>query len=111
MIELTRLEEILLMAILRLKENAYGVTVKKEIEERAGKKLTIGALYFALDQLFKKGYVAKSTGDPTPERGGRSKTFYQLTPNGIKGLECARELHANLWDGVSEIAMGKHEKE
>ena len=105
MVVLTRLEEMLLMAIWRLKENAYGVQIKEEVRERTGKKFTIGALYFALDQLYKKGYVSKKTGDPTPERGGRSKTFYSLTKLGMVGMENAREIHKSLWEGVSEMAF------
>lgn len=105
MVVLTRLEEMLLMSIWRLKENAYGVKIKNEVYEKTGKNFTIGALYFALDQLNKKGYVSKKTGDPTPERGGRSKTFYSLTKLGMEGMENARKIHNNLWEGVSEIAF------
>ncbi len=105
MVALTRLEEMLLMAIWRLKDNAYGVAIKNEVQNRAGKKMTIGALYFALDQLYKKGYVQKTTGEPTPERGGKSKTFYSLSTLGEEGLRNARELHKSLWDGISEVAF------
>lgn len=105
MVVLTRLEEMLLMAIWRLKENAYGVAIKNEVFERTGKKFTIGALYFALDQLYKKNFVVRNSGDPTPERGGRSKTYYLLTPLGEEGLQNARDLHKNLWDGVSVMAF------
>ncbi len=105
MIVLTRIEEILLMAIWRLKDNAYGVAIKDEVFDRTGKRFSIGALYFALDQLRKKELVIKASGDPTPERGGRSKSFYSLTQLGEEGLRNARELHKNLWEGVSEIAF------
>ncbi len=110
MIVLTRLEEILLMSIWRLQDNAYGVSIKGEVLKRAGKKFTIGALYFALDQLYKKGYVEKRSGDPTPERGGRSKTFYKLTSLGEEGLKNARELHINLWEGMSDIKFENGKK-
>ena len=110
MILLTRLEEMLLMAIWRLKDNAYGVMIKKEVYERTRKKLTIGALYFALDQLYKKGYVTKKTGEPTQERGGRSKTFYLLTSLGKEGLQNARDIHSNLWDGVPDTVFKTGDK-
>ncbi len=110
MVVLTRLEEMLLMTIWRLKGNAYGVAIKKEVHERAGKKFTIGALYFALDQLFKKGYVSKTSGEPTPERGGRSKTYYTITKLGEEGLQNALEIHNSLWSGVSDVAFNSGEK-
>jgi len=105
MVILTRLEEILLMAIWRLRDAAYGVSVKKEVETRTGKKFTIGALYFSLDQLYKKGYVKKITGESTPERGGKKKTYYTLTDSGKSGLENARQIHNSLWKNINETAF------
>ena len=102
---LTRLEEVILMAIWRLKKNAYGVTINKEVSERVNKKYSMGALYFTLDQLFNKGYIGKLPGDPTPERGGRRKIFYELTPEGKKAVLAARELQDSLWDGISKVAF------
>ncbi len=102
---LTRLEELLLMSIYRLKEDAYGVRIKKEVLQRTGKDFTIGALYFALDQLYNKGYVSKNVGDPTPERGGKRKTYYTLTDKGISGLKSVLEIHNNLWENISDISF------
>jgi len=110
MVVLTRLEEMLLMAIWRLGDNAYGVQIKKEVYERTGKRFTIGALYFALDQLSKKDYVKRSPGVPTPERGGRSKTYYKLTSLGEEGLQDALEIHRNLWDGIPEMTFNVRSK-
>jgi len=98
---LTVPEEILLTAIFRLEDNAYGVTVRKKIEEVTGKDIGYGTLYNILAQLVRKGYAVKTTGSPTPERGGRSKIYYRLTKPGIRALENARHLHHRIWDGLT----------
>ncbi len=105
--ELTLSEIISLLAIWRLEENAYGVTIRKQIVKVTGKTYTYGTLYSALDQLFKKGYVIKSAGPPTPERGGRSKIFYKLTGEGIKALKASRELQEAIWKGIPKLALDK----
>ncbi len=97
---LTRSDEILMLAILRLDNNAYGVSIIKEVGERTGKKLTFGSLWVSMDILHKRGYVKKSMADPTPQRGGRSKIYYSLTPKGIRVLEETREFQKSLWKGV-----------
>ena len=97
---LSRADEVLMLAILRLAGNAYGVTIIKEIEERTGKKLTFGGLWVSLDILSKRGYVDKQMADPTPQRGGRSKIYYSLTREGTKALEATRECNDALWKGV-----------
>ena len=104
---ITRLEEVLLMSIWRLKDNAYGVTINQEVSEKAKKKYSMGALYFSLDQLHKKGLVTKDIGSPSPERGGRSKIFYQLTPAGEEALQHARQMQESLWDGVPKLVFTK----
>jgi len=110
MVILTRLEEILLMSIWRLKDNAYGVQIKKEVSARTGKNFTIGALYFTLDQLHKKGYVIKRPGEPTSVRGGKRKTYYTLNEYGMAGLENARTIHNSLWENVSEVEFAANNK-
>lgn len=97
---LTRSDEILMLAILRLDNNAYGVSVIKEVERRTGKKLTFGSLWVSLDIMCKRGFVKKRTADPTPQRGGRSKIYYSLTPKGIRVLEETRQFQKTLWEGV-----------
>jgi DNA-binding PadR family transcriptional regulator len=92
---------------LRLEGNAYGVTIRKQIAKVTGKTYTYGTLYSALDQLYKKGYVVKNAGLPTPERGGRSKIFYKLTQEGIKSLKASRELQKAVWKGVPELTFDK----
>lgn len=100
---LSRADEILLLAILRLKDNAYGVTIAQEIKNRTGKKLTFGSLWVSLDILYKKGLVQKRMADPTAVRGGRSKIFYTLTPTGIQSLEEVRDLQKSLWKGAPAL--------
>ena len=100
---LSRSDEILLLAILRLKDNAYGVTIVKEIANNTGKKLKIGGLWVSLDILAKRGLLEKNMGDPTPKRGGRSKIYYSLTPEGLKALKKVNELNHSLWKGMSEL--------
>jgi PadR family transcriptional regulator, regulatory protein PadR len=93
-------ELIVLLALVRLGENAYGVPVRREIEKRTKRQVTVGALYRTLDRLEAKGYVSSWFSDPVPERGGRSKRYFRMEPLGIRALQqSARELNA-MWDGV-----------
>jgi PadR family transcriptional regulator PadR len=105
--DLTLSEIIFLLGIWRLEENAYGMTIRKEIEQMTRKTYTYGTLYSTLDQLYKKGYVIKRAGPPTPERGGRSKIFYRLSPEGITALKAARQLQRAIWKGVPEFSLDK----
>ena len=100
---LSRSDEILMLAILRLKDDAYGVTIIKEVRKRTEKKLTFGSLWVSLDILHKRGLVQKRMADPTPERGGRSKIYYMVTSDGIEALEHAREFQKQIWRGVPSL--------
>jgi PadR family transcriptional regulator PadR len=93
-------EHIVLLAVLRLGDEAYGASVRREIESRTGRALTVGALYRTLDRLELKGYVTSRVGDPTPERGGRAKRHFQLRPLGMRSLRASREALAAMWDGL-----------
>ncbi len=100
---ITLTEEIVLLAIWRLKDNAYGVTIKEQVSEVTGKIWSIGALYVTLDQLVKKGFIQKQPGEPTPERGGRTKMFYLVTSQGKEALHKAKDLQNSLWEGLLEF--------
>ena len=100
---LSRSDEILLLAILRLKDNAYGVTIIKEVKKRTGKKITFGSLWVSMDILYKRGLVDKRMADPTPERGGRSKIFYTLTKDGVRAIQDVRDFQKSLWQGVPAL--------
>ena len=100
--DLTKIEETILLAILRLKEDAYGVTIKKQIKRVTGRDYLYNTLYTSLEQLVKKGYVTKRYGDPTPVRGGKRKIFFDLTVDGAEALETAFNKYRSVWDGISE---------
>jgi len=102
---LTRHEEIFLLAIWKLQDDAYGVQIKKKVTEISGKKLSYGALYFTLEQIFKKGYVNRTIGEPTPVRGGCKKIYYDLTGPGKEALKAAYELQQSIWEGLSLLSF------
>lgn len=93
-------EQIVLLAVLRLDENAYGVPVRREIEQRTGRSLTVGALYRTFDRLEEKGYLRSWFSDPTPERGGRSKRYFRITAPGRAALRESRDALAAMWEGL-----------
>ena len=95
--ELTKAEEVFLVAIFHLKENAYGVAIRKKICELIGRSYTFGTLYKILDQVVRNGYASKIEGEPTKERGGRRKMFYRLTENGILALKDSHSTQLSLW--------------
>jgi len=103
--ELTKAEETLLLAILRLKDNAYGVAIKQHIQKTTGKALPYGTLYFILEQLAKKGYVKRFTGESKPERGGRSRIYYTLTSGGSTALKHAYKMQKKVWNGYAELIL------
>jgi DNA-binding PadR family transcriptional regulator len=100
---LSRADEILLLAILRLRDEAYGVSILKEVRQRTGKILKLGGLWVSLDILAKKGLISKRMGDPTPARGGRSKIYYALTDDGIQALEKTNRFNRSLWKGIRDV--------
>lgn len=103
---ISRADEILLLALLRLGEEATGVTIIKEVRKTMGKKLSLGGLWVSLDILAKKGLVTKRLGDPTPRRGGRRKLYYRLTDEGLEALERVQELNRTLWKEIPEPVKG-----
>jgi PadR family transcriptional regulator PadR len=105
--DLTLNETAVLLSIIRLGHNAYGVAIKREAAKFMQKKISYGTLYSYLDQLFRKGFISKEMGDPSPERGGRRKIFYRLTKKGIYALDSAYQLQKSIWAGLSELAKNK----
>jgi PadR family transcriptional regulator, regulatory protein PadR len=98
-------EQIVLLAILRLGDEAYGVPIKQDIEQRTGRSLTVGALYRTLDRLEEKNYVASAFSDPTPERGGRSKRYFRVKPLGLRTLRASREALTAMWEGLDPLVQ------
>lgn len=93
-------EHIVLLAVLRLKEDAYGMRVRREIAERTGRDVAIGAVYATLDRLATKGLVTATVSDPTPQRGGRAKRSFQLTGAGADALHRTRQDLDAMLDGI-----------
>ena len=94
-------EQCLLLAVVHLGEEAYGVTVRQEIETRTGRDIALGALYTSLGRLEQKGYLRSKMSDPTPQRGGRSKRYFALTATGAAALRQSRARLARMWEGLS----------
>ena len=93
-------EQIVLLAVLRLGKEAYGVPIRREIEFRTTRDVTVGALYSTLDRLEAKGYVASRFADPTAERGGRSKRFFRVEPLGLKAVKRSQQALAVMLEGL-----------
>ncbi len=96
-------EQIVLLAVLRLGSNAYGVTIWEEIEKRSLRAVMIGAVYATLDRLEAKRYIVSRRGDPTPERGGRAKRLFKITAGGARALQQSRTILDRMWAGLDPI--------
>ncbi len=100
---LGELEQMVLMAILQLKDDGYGTIVMRELRDRGGRHVSPGALYATLDRLEGKGFVSSRLGDPTPGRGGKRKRYLTVTPEGVDALREARGAWARLAEGLEEV--------
>ena len=98
-------EHVVVLALLRLQDRAYGVTVRQEIEFRTSRDVSIGAVYATLDRLETKGYVKSRRGDPTPERGGRSKRFFRVTPKGVAAVSRTQWALKSMTEGLDLIPI------
>ena len=92
-------EQLILFALIRLGPDAYGVTIRREIESRTGRTISPGALYTALDRMETRGLVSSRLGDPTPQRGGKRKRLYTLDAAGERAL-------ARVYDSLRQMASG-----
>lgn len=97
-------EQQVLLAAWRLGEDAYGTTVRDELEARTGVPVAQGAVYVTLMRLEKKGLLRSRLSDPTPVRGGKAKRLFRITPEGIDGVRATRRLMDRLWDGLPDPA-------
>lgn len=100
---LGELEQMTLLAVARLGEDAYGRSVRQELEKRTGRRVSRGAAYVTLDRLADKGFLASRVGGPTPGRGGKPKRYFTVTPEGAAALLESRRAFASLWDGLAEV--------
>lgn len=94
-------EQLVLLAVLRLGDEAYGMAVRAELEARTGRDVSYGAVYTTLDRLEKKGWVGHRLGESTPERGGRARKYFRLEREGRVALREARKVLEVMWEGVS----------
>jgi DNA-binding PadR family transcriptional regulator len=106
-VPLGEFEQIVLLAILRLRENAYGVTIRREITVCTGRQPAPGALYTTLDRMEEKGLVESWLGDPTPQRGGRAKRYFIVTNKGRVAVASAQRSYQNLLRGL-HLPGGAH---
>ena len=102
-IYLGELEQIVLLAVLRLKGEAYAVPILEQIEAQTGRRLARGALYTALDRLETKGCLRSRLGEPLPERGGRARRYFTVTPAAVRALKHSRTSLLRLWRGLESL--------
>ena len=96
-------ELMVLLAILRVGGDAYGVPIARELEESSGKDVPLGSVYAALDRLEGKGLVSSRVGDPTPERGGRAKKYVKVTAKGVREIRDTQQTLTSLWRGLPAL--------
>jgi DNA-binding PadR family transcriptional regulator len=97
-------EQLVLLACLQLESKAYAVSIIDTIEKRTGRSASHAAVYVALRRLEKKGLVESSLADPTPERGGRAKRFFSVSPRAVDLLRESREALLAMWQGLEQVA-------
>jgi DNA-binding PadR family transcriptional regulator len=96
-------ELIVMLALIRLGERAYGVPICRTIEESTGREVLLGSVYAALERLVAKGFVSGELGEPTPERGGRAKRYYRVTKKGLRQVRDTQVTLIKLWQGVPAL--------
>src|SRR5688500_8745637 len=102
-IYLGEFEQIVLLAIVRLGDEAYAIPVREEIAARTGRSVARGALYTALDRLEAKGCLTSTMSEPLAARGGRSRRYYAVTPAGLSALRASRAALLKLWNGIASM--------
>ena len=100
-------ELMVMLVLVRLGEDAYGVPIGRAIEESSGREVALGSVYAALERLEQKGFVSSSVGDPTPERGGRAKRYFRVTNAGLRQVRKTRQTLITLWKGLPELEGGR----
>ncbi|MCP4727467.1 MAG: PadR family transcriptional regulator [bacterium] len=102
---LSRKEELILLAIWKLGDNAYGITIRDELENTIGVSWLFGSIYTPLNHLYDKGLISRLEGETTSERGGRPKIYFSLTPKGKEALARVKELNSALWTEIPPITL------
>ncbi len=99
----SELEQMVLLAVLRLGREAFALAIIRELEGEAGRAVSRGALYKTLERMEEKGYVAWSVEDATPDRGGHPRRLFSVTPLGVEVLKTSRDALMRLWDGLDPV--------
>ena len=94
-------EQLVLWTLVRLRDDAYGMAIRRELEERASRHVSIGAVYATLGRLEEKGLVSSRRGDPIPERGGKARRYFKIEARGATALQEARKVLSKAWRGLS----------
>jgi PadR family transcriptional regulator PadR len=100
---LSKPEELILLAVYSLRDNAYGVTIRNRIIEETGLAWSIGAVYVPLNRLAKEGYLKTAVGEPASQRGGKRKKYFSLTPAGMKALAFTKRINESMWSELSAL--------
>jgi DNA-binding PadR family transcriptional regulator len=108
--DLTKIEEILLLSIWELKDEAYGFKIRHHVSDIIGKDFTFGNLYSALDRLTRKKYVSKRQGESTPQRRGKTRMYYTISSAGIEALKVACAMNQKLWGALKPYSFETHHK-
>ena len=96
-------ELMVLLALIRLRDDAYGVPISQEIEKHSGHDVAFGSVYAALERLQDRGFVFSAVGEPTPERGGRAKKYFKITGKGMKVVHETQRTLNSLWKGLPKL--------
>jgi DNA-binding PadR family transcriptional regulator len=99
-------ELMVILALMRLGDDAYGVPICREIEEQTGREVSVGSVYATLERLVEKGFVSPALGQPTAERGGREKRYFRVTTNGVREVRKTQRSLVNLWSGLLQLERG-----
>jgi len=103
-------ELMLLLAVLHLGEEAYGVPISSELERNRGRSVSVGSVYAALERLEAKGLIVSDLGDPTPERGGKAKRYFRITKEGLRQVHETRRVLTRMWQVLPELKLKMREE-
>lgn len=99
----------ILLAVIHLGDEAYGVPISRELEKHRGRDIAVGSVYAALERLETKGLVASSLGDSTPERGGKAKRYFRITNDGLRQVHETRRVLTKLWQSIPGLGLALQE--
>jgi PadR family transcriptional regulator, regulatory protein PadR len=97
-------ELIVISSLIRVGDEAYGVSISQEIKKMCGREVALASIYVTLDRLERKGLVTSELGEPTAERGGRAKKYFRITAKGIREVQSTQRALSKLWKGIPQLA-------